>query len=860
MGRMLMKRDHVLKIVLLATLQDLTSHGSATPFALYNTSMIAPPLGASPNFYSPSFTPTAFLSSRCMMVYRHNSNLRPTVAHFPPPNSSLISADIVTNMSILFLLSNSSLPPPSLRTFSNLFRGRNSRPVRVPWDLAITRTCSTFFSPSSPLWMLSLPLNFPASPEALTAVLVQGCHRPPGVLTGLFHSQIEPHETPHQYYQRIFIFSLRFPSLTTLGVPPPDVLAIEEAVRHILLRCSLPQALDFLHTQLLAGICVANPVRDSPTIHPSPPLACYLTFPPRVLQEAAVAPQFRCWITRRISPNMAVISLKCSSSSWACSLAKGNIDGSYHFGFSPGNFLQLAFPCTKDFNNDNNANSIHFAFAIYLLSTSGGKGRISTETPQTKQKDAGATQITLLTGILVQVPLYRQPNTLGWAGLDSQLPNFTRSAEETIDFSPLSCLLHFLPHFLPSTVKPLIQHYLFDDQLRYDPACFDYLQSNHFLPGTSSESMSHTYVWDLSWTISFDAPGVKEALELLSHSHPNLCHLFRALGPHFHRSLIHALVAPNGHFPALLNATLWGLRSGHTSLCVQGIFGSGKTYSSSLLLILVTSVLGLRTVLSADPNLPLATAAENISDLLRDAHQNIRSQYARCLAQNIPKTTDIDVLSVDRSSLFQPDSLLRCLLVTQGSILRDATSAHPLFTSFLILCLLAINDEAQQGGQSGFTILAALLSRFCLQIFTGDREQTRTGTGGDFLKEELLKRLSHKNIGFLGKPNPLLPHELTSSLCAALSHCPNYKDICPDLPTSPMQLATALATHPVPDVYFPKTVHDAEGLQSYPVPDTKGILMHLILPHSLRCPADAYFTQVVSHTFIGNLTLAIWTF
>ena len=79
------------------------------------------------------------------------------------------------------------------------------------------------------------------------------------------------------------------------------------------------------------------------------------------------------------------------------------------------------------------------------------------------------------------------------------------------------------------------------------------------------------------------------------------------------------------------------------------------------------------------------------------------------------------------------------------------------------------------------------------------------------------------------------------------SHCPNYKDICPDLPTSPMQLAAALATHPVPDVYFPKTVHDAEGLQSYPVPDTKGILMHLILPHSLRCPADAYFTQVVSH-------------
>ena len=94
---------------------------------------------------------------------------------------------------------------------------------------------------------------------------------------------------------------------------------------------------------------------------------------------------------------------------------------------------------------------------------------------------------------LVQVPLYRQPNTLGWAGLDSQLPAISRTKEETPDFSPLSALLHFLPHFLPDLVKPLIQHYLFDDQLRYGPACFDYLQSNGFLPGTSSEAMERTY-------------------------------------------------------------------------------------------------------------------------------------------------------------------------------------------------------------------------------------------------------------------------------------------------------------------------------------------------------------------------------
>ena len=67
---------------------------------------------------------------------------------------------------------------------------------------------------------------------------------------------------------------------------------------------------------------------------------------------------------------------------------------------------------------------------------------------------------------------------------------------------------------------------------------------------------------------------------------------------------------------------------------------------------------------------------------------------------------------------------------------------------------LAINDESQQGGHAGFTILATCLARACLQIFTGDREQTRAGTGGHLLRESLLQRLAHKGIGFLDGPPP----------------------------------------------------------------------------------------------------------
>ena len=133
----------------------------------------------------------------------------------------------------------------------------------------------------------TLPLPFfRATPDALEKVLLQGCYRPPGALAGLFHISQEPHETPVNFYTRAFLLPLRFPCLTTLGLPPPDIFAIESAVRQELLRVPLPQALDFLHSQILAILCVNAPRRPkgSQKIHsidPCPPTACYLVFPER---------------------------------------------------------------------------------------------------------------------------------------------------------------------------------------------------------------------------------------------------------------------------------------------------------------------------------------------------------------------------------------------------------------------------------------------------------------------------------------------------------------------------------------------------------------------------------------------------
>ena len=297
----------------------------------------------------------------------------------------------------------------------------------------------------------TLPLPFfRATPDVLEKVLLQGCYRPQGALAGLFHISQEPHETPANFYTRAFLLPLRFPCLTTLGLPPPDIFAIESAVRQELLRVPLPQALDFLHSQILAILCVNAPRRPkgSQKIHsidPCPPTACYLVFPERATAGVPDPPQFRCWISRRVAPNMAVIGLKCNSTPWACSHVDGT-SGNLFVGFTPGNFLQLAFPTDDErFPPQKGSNASHFAFALYITSTSGNKGRVGKELP-TEQKDTGPTYVTAINGILLPFLLRHKlrpaPSSSAATSTLFQigLPLFPRedSLAEALELPPLS--------------------------------------------------------------------------------------------------------------------------------------------------------------------------------------------------------------------------------------------------------------------------------------------------------------------------------------------------------------------------------------------------------------------------------------
>ena len=162
---------------------------------------------------------------------------------------------------------------------------------------------------------------------------------------------------------------------------------------------------------------------------------------------------------------------------------------------------------------------------------------------------------------LLTVPLYRQPNTLGWPYLDAPIDPGDQWSSDT--FLPLRNLLMLLPNFMPSAVQELLQTFQINGTHFYNLSALTHLREKGILPGTRSDD----YDWPLEWEprASLDGPFFSS----LQSSDAENWQLLRKLGGHFLRRLIAALLAPNGHFPSLL---LW--------ICIGetwGVFTLGDT-------------------------------------------------------------------------------------------------------------------------------------------------------------------------------------------------------------------------------------------------------------------------------------------
>ena len=163
---------------------------------------------------------------------------------------------------------------------------------------------------------------------------------------------------------------------------------------------------------------------------------------------------------------------------------------------------------------------------------------------------------------------YRQPNTLGWPFMDCPVPPLDATTRP-VPYDSLR-LLGLLPNFMPLSVQEHLSAYRDASQpLVYSFEAFSHLLANGIRPGTNSSDMDLPYDWPLDWDLPATPATIFTPFQV---THPDAVPLLWSLGGHFLKRLITALLSPNGHFPALLLSTMWGLQCGHTSLCVQGIF------------------------------------------------------------------------------------------------------------------------------------------------------------------------------------------------------------------------------------------------------------------------------------------------
>ena len=293
----------------------------------------------------------------------------------------------------------------------------------------------------------------------------------------------------------------------------------------------------------------------------------------------------------------------------------------------------------------------------------------------------------------------------------------------------------------------------------------------------------------------------------------------------------------DGHVVAATSAVALALATGKLDVCVQGLFGAGKSRAAAILLL---GLMALDTEgechfqVICKENTGTRSFIEMVEYLQfpTDMYQRIGRIVSDREAQNAASTY-FDIRHSAKS-----ERLPQCRLLG-GSFANDRCSTFPALDTFLSKLMLTIFDEAQQFGGDREVTTVAMLPPTCLVVWMGDAQQTPGGIAkGQDQFAISRKQLMMRKHGLRCPQTDVTPHSLSTVLCALLQEVddPSATALAEVLASANSNLGPLWVDHPDQDQSATLDILDAfcpGGVFRWRAPSVQDLQNHPQTPNVL---------------------------
>ena len=186
----------------------------------------------------------------------------------------------------------------------------------------------------------------------------------------------------------------------------------------------------------------------------------------------------------------------------------------------------------------------------------------------------------------------------------------------------------------------------------------------------------------------------------------------------------------DGHVLGTLCAVTMALLTNRLDLCIQGLFGAGKSTSMAILilaLIEIDATNSLKILFVCKEN----SGTRSFADLLLwlDPPSGVFGRIGRLVGDQERNKSSYSHTKFDIHPRERRQMLSKCqlILATGGTVAQDLTAQWSTMSGFMQELSLMVIDEGQQYGTDREIAVISLLKQQPLILWTGDSEQTPGG-------------------------------------------------------------------------------------------------------------------------------------